>query len=70
VLNIALHEIGHAIGVEHIIKSESAIMAPLYQPTMDSYGSYMAPKLTAEDVGAARKIYGKPSFHQKASFLD
>uniref|UniRef100_A0A914E974 Uncharacterized protein n=1 Tax=Acrobeloides nanus TaxID=290746 RepID=A0A914E974_9BILA len=33
-------------------------MAPLYEPTMDSYGSYMPPKLTAYDVGEARKIYG------------
>uniref|UniRef100_A0A914EC87 Uncharacterized protein n=1 Tax=Acrobeloides nanus TaxID=290746 RepID=A0A914EC87_9BILA len=33
-------------------------MALVYQPTLDSDGSYMPPKLTLHDVRAARKIYG------------
>uniref|UniRef100_A0A914C8T2 Uncharacterized protein n=1 Tax=Acrobeloides nanus TaxID=290746 RepID=A0A914C8T2_9BILA len=41
------------------MRSDSAIMAPVYLPTLDSYGNYMPPRLTSYDVGAARKIYGR-----------
>jgi predicted Zn-dependent protease len=56
-LNTAVHEIGHALGLPHIGKVESAIMAPYYKPTIDSDGSYMPPRLTPHDVSAVRKIY-------------
>lgn len=53
-----MHEIGHSLGLDHIDKSE-AIMFPMYHPTRDSDGHYMPPKLTPDDVSAARHIYGK-----------
>uniref|UniRef100_A0A914CIH9 Peptidase M10 metallopeptidase domain-containing protein n=1 Tax=Acrobeloides nanus TaxID=290746 RepID=A0A914CIH9_9BILA len=58
ILNTAIHEIGHAIGIDHIEAKPEAIMAPFYRYTRDAFGNYIPPKLTTFDIAAAQAIYG------------
>jgi predicted Zn-dependent protease len=58
---VALHEIGHILGLSHS-KVETAIMAPFYQDPegmIDWRGNYKQPELTNDDIRAAQQIYGE-----------
>lgn len=52
-LNVACHEIGHLIGLDHSEKS-GALMAPYYNPRI-------ATPQTKDDIPRAQELYGKPS---------
>uniref|UniRef100_A0A914DH44 Peptidase metallopeptidase domain-containing protein n=1 Tax=Acrobeloides nanus TaxID=290746 RepID=A0A914DH44_9BILA len=56
-LEIATHEIGHILGVEHIPNTE-AIMSPGYNPKNDSSGNYIVKKLHALDIEKVQELYG------------
>ncbi|CAJ0575717.1 unnamed protein product, partial [Mesorhabditis spiculigera] len=59
-LYVAIHEIGHTLGVDHI-QNKDAIMYFSYQQPLSRFGSYIEPELHAADIAAIQKLYGKPS---------
>lgn len=59
VFSVVLHEIGHAIGLEHSL-NEDDVMGPSYPP-----GGFVA--LSANDIEAIQRLYGEPG---EGSFPD
>uniref|UniRef100_A0AC35FTG0 Peptidase metallopeptidase domain-containing protein n=1 Tax=Panagrolaimus sp. PS1159 TaxID=55785 RepID=A0AC35FTG0_9BILA len=57
ILWAALHEIGHALGLEHTRKFKS-IMHSIYANSMDKNGRYVNPELTISDIENIQDIYG------------
>uniref|UniRef100_A0A915PSL1 Peptidase metallopeptidase domain-containing protein n=1 Tax=Setaria digitata TaxID=48799 RepID=A0A915PSL1_9BILA len=56
-LQVAVHETGHVLGLEHSADSNS-IMTPFYRESVDHRGNYVMPKLSASDVKNIQHLYG------------
>lgn len=69
-MSVATHEIGHAIGLDHIRGPghERDVMYPAWIAQFDSRGNYVSHRLTANDIKAAQDIYGVPAFVSVHSF--
>ncbi|CAJ0926341.1 unnamed protein product, partial [Mesorhabditis belari] len=57
-LYVAIHEIGHALGVDHL-ENKNSIMYFSYKEPIDVRGRYIEPTLHQVDIAAIQKIYGK-----------
>uniref|UniRef100_A0A158R5K1 ZnMc domain-containing protein n=1 Tax=Syphacia muris TaxID=451379 RepID=A0A158R5K1_9BILA len=61
-LSVAIHEIGHTLGLEHSY-NQAAIMAPFYQDPTDDNGNYKEPSLRQDDIKRIQQLYG--NFNQQ-----
>jgi predicted Zn-dependent protease len=57
-LAVAVHEIGHVLGLSHSVQ-ETSIMTPQYHRTVDDKGNYKAPSLDRLDTREIQEMYGK-----------
>uniref|UniRef100_A0AC35GKT6 Peptidase metallopeptidase domain-containing protein n=1 Tax=Panagrolaimus sp. PS1159 TaxID=55785 RepID=A0AC35GKT6_9BILA len=55
---VALHELGHVLGLAHNPKVPESVMESIYKSPMDSRGLYREPRLIPADVDDIREIYG------------
>uniref|UniRef100_A0A914Q8G0 Apple domain-containing protein n=1 Tax=Panagrolaimus davidi TaxID=227884 RepID=A0A914Q8G0_9BILA len=56
-LSVAIHEIGHSLGLDHT-NVENSIIFPYYQDPIDENGNYVVPKLLTSDISDIQEIYG------------
>jgi Matrixin./Immunoglobulin I-set domain. len=49
---VALHELGHALGLEHVPEGSASIMTPRVSNTIDT--------LQADDIAGGQRLYGAP----------
>lgn len=54
---VAVHEIGHLLGVDHNQQNREAIMWPSAHPNTDG-GEYHLPQLTQDNIDAVQQLYG------------
>uniref|UniRef100_A0A914YCR0 Peptidase metallopeptidase domain-containing protein n=1 Tax=Panagrolaimus superbus TaxID=310955 RepID=A0A914YCR0_9BILA len=55
---VALHELGHVLGLAHNTKVPKSVMENIYKHPADQKGRYREPRLIPEDVDDIREIYG------------
>ncbi|CAJ0575616.1 unnamed protein product, partial [Mesorhabditis spiculigera] len=67
-LSVAIHEIGHVLGIGHI-RDSSAIMHPWYDEPTDDRKNYVVPKLNHDDIQAITDLYGSKTAYRTDSAL-
>lgn len=58
ILTVAVHEIGHVLGLDHS-SDQNAIMSAFYKEPTDRSGRYIEPKLGTDDIRKIQNLYGK-----------
>uniref|UniRef100_A0A914QWV8 Peptidase metallopeptidase domain-containing protein n=1 Tax=Panagrolaimus davidi TaxID=227884 RepID=A0A914QWV8_9BILA len=67
ILNVAIHEMGHVLGLAHHNNDENNIMHESYHYTVDKEGNYVLPRLSSYDVTDIQEIYGPRSQSRPSS---
>uniref|UniRef100_A0A915PW26 Peptidase metallopeptidase domain-containing protein n=1 Tax=Setaria digitata TaxID=48799 RepID=A0A915PW26_9BILA len=57
ILSVAIHEIGHVLGLNHSREKDS-IMSAIYHQPLNANGGYIKPKITAFDILSAQQSFG------------
>uniref|UniRef100_A0A914Q4V5 Peptidase M10 metallopeptidase domain-containing protein n=1 Tax=Panagrolaimus davidi TaxID=227884 RepID=A0A914Q4V5_9BILA len=55
---VALHEIGHVLGLDHT-RMPMSVMAQFYVKSLDRMGYYIEPRLSTADIEDIQEIYGE-----------
>uniref|UniRef100_A0A0N5AX08 ZnMc domain-containing protein n=1 Tax=Syphacia muris TaxID=451379 RepID=A0A0N5AX08_9BILA len=65
-LNVAIHEIGHTLGLDHS-EADDAIMNAQYNYPFDRYGRYIGGTLREDDIRRIQQLYGSRHSGERAT---